>query len=279
MTKPVALFLAFLAYLATGLLVVESGEKAVIFRLGAVDRAQGPGLGIRAPWPLEWDERVDVEGVRRVEPGQRRLLTGDTNLVELALAVQFTVLDPVVWLTGTEDPEGLVAAEVAGAAAEVVSSMQVDSLLTGGRTLLQRRIKEAAQSLLDGLGAGVYLASIEVRNLVPPSAVVDAFNDVSSAQGDQQTLALAAEAYASELGPRSRGAKVALLEEARAASTERLARTEAEISRFLALQKEARQSPEATRISLRNDLLRSIGSRVKVLAVGEGSEIRLPGSL
>mgnify|MGYP001174792047 CR=1 FL=1 len=108
--------------------------------------------------------------------------------------------------------------------------------------------------------------------------VVDAFNDVSSAQGDQETLALAADAYASELGPRSRGQKAALLEEARAGSTERIARSEAEISRFLALQKEARNSPEATRISLRNDLLEAVGSRVNVLAAGEGSEIRLPDS-
>ncbi len=278
MKKSTALLLASLAYLATGLLVVETGEKAVIYRLGAVDRAQGSGLGLRAPWPLEWDQRVDVEEVRRVEPGQRRLLTGDTNLVELALAVQFSVSDPVAWLTGIEHPDAIVAAEVAGAAAEVVSGMEVDSLLTEGRVVLQRRVKESAQSLLDDLGAGVRLASIEVRNLVPPSAVVDAFNDVSSAQGDQETLALAADAYASELGPQSRGAKTALLEEARAGSTERIARSEAEISRFLALQKEARTSPEATRISLRNDLLKAIGSRVNVLAAGEGSEIRLPDS-
>ena len=278
MKKSTALLLASLAYLATGLLVVETGEKAVIYRLGAVDRAQGSGLGLRAPWPLEWDQRVDVEEVRRVEPGQRRLLTGDTNLVELALAVQFSVSDPVAWLTGIEHPDAIVAAEVAGAAAEVVSGMEVDSLLTEGRVVLQRRVKESAQSLLDDLGAGVRLASIEVRNLVPPSAVVDAFNDVSSAQGDQETLALAADAYASELGPQSRGAKTALLEEARAGSTERIARSEAEISQFLALQKEARTSPEATRISLRNDLLKAIGSRVNVLAAGEGSEIRLPDS-
>jgi len=278
MKKSTALLLASLAYFATGLLVVNPGEKAVIYRLGAVDRAQGSGLGLRAHWPLEWDQRVDVEEVRRVEPGQRRLLTGDTNLVELALAVQFSVSDPVAWLTGTEHPEAIVAAEVAGAAAEVVSGMEVDSLLTGGRAVLQRRVKDTAQSLLDGLGAGVRLASIEVRNLVPPSAVVDAFNDVSSAQGDQETLALAADAYASELGPRSRGEKTALLEEARAGSTKRLSRAEAEISRFLALHKEARTSPEATRIALRNELLETIGSRVNVLAAGEGSEIRLPGS-
>ena len=278
MKKSTALLLASLAYLATGLLVVEPGEKAVIYRLGAVDRAQGSGLGLRAPWPLEWDQRVGVEEIRRVEPGQRRLLTGDTNLVELALAVQYSVSDPVAWLTGTEHPDAIVAAEVAGAAAEVVSGMEVDSLLTEGRVVLQRRVKEHAQSLLDDLGVGVRLASIEVRNLVPPSAVVDAFNDVSSAQGDQETLALAADAYASELGPRSRGAKTALLEEARAGATGLLARAEAEISRFLALQKEARVSPEATRITLRNDLLEAIGSRVNVLAAGEGSEIRLPDS-
>ena len=278
MKKSTALFGAALAYFATGLLVVEPGETAVIYRLGAVERAQGPGLGIRAPWPLEWDERVGVEEIRRVEPGQRRLLTGDTNLVELALAVQFSVADPVAWLTGTEHPDVIVAAEVAAAAAEVVARMEVDTLLTEGRVVLQRQVKMEAQERLDYLGLGVRLASIEVRNLVPPSSVVDAFNDVSSAQGDQETLALAADAYASELGPRARGEKAALLEEARAGSTERLSRSEGEISGFLALKREARTSPEATRISLRNDLLQAIGSRVNVLAAGEGSEIRLPGS-
>ena len=169
-----------------------------------------------------------------------------------------------------------MATSVGAVAAEQVAHMAVDSLLTDGRTLLQLAMKKGVQARLDDLYAGVEIASVEVRELVPPSAVADAFHDVSSAQGDRETLALAADAYASELGPEVRGKKARLVEEARAASAERMSLAEAEISRFHALREHARTSPDSTRMELRNGLLENLGGRVRVIGVGENAEIRLP---
>ncbi len=276
MSRRLALLLAVLAFVGTGLMAVAPGEAAVVYRLGAVYRTQASGLGFRLPWPVEWEERIDVETIRRVELKRTRLLTGDTNLIDLELVVQYQVSDPVSYLTRIEEPEALVSSLVGAIAAEEVSRMAVDSLLTNGRSGLQQAVKQAGQVQLDRLGVGVQIASIEVRELIPPSVVVDAFNDVSSAQGDQETLALAADAYASEVGPKVRGRKVRTIEEARAASAERMALAEAEVGRFNALRIQARKSPESIRVELRNQLLEDLDGRVRVIGVGRNAEIRLP---
>ena len=155
-------------------MAVSPGEDAVVYRLGAVSRTHGSGLGFRLPWPLEWEERVDVETIRRLELKRVRLLTGDTNLIDLEVVVQYRVSDAVDFLNQIEEPESMVASLVSAVAAEQVSHMAVDSLITHGRSLLQQAMKTEAQSQLVRLDAGVEIASIEVRELVPPSVVVDA---------------------------------------------------------------------------------------------------------
>ncbi len=235
-----ALALVPLVYLLSGLFVVETGDVAVIFRFGEVSRTTGSGLGFRLPAPIERHERVRVSEVRRVEPGRTRMLTGDTNLIDLDLVVQLTVADPVAWLTGASDPEAHTAAIVTAIATDVVATMDVDRLLTTGRAELQHRVLTDAQDVLQRMGTGARIDAVDIRELTPPPAVVDAFNDVSSARGDRETLALGAEAYTSRLLPETRGTSAARLSAAHATAAERVARAQADISRFEA----ARSSPE-----------------------------------
>ena len=76
----------------SSVVIVDTGDVAVVYRFGAVDRTLDAGLGLRAPWPIERHEIVDVSEVRRAEPGPRRMLTGDTNLVV------WTSSSSTVWL-------------------------------------------------------------------------------------------------------------------------------------------------------------------------------------
>ena len=140
-----------LLWLATGLFVVETGDVAVVFRFGAIDRTAQAGLGAHLPWPFESHEVVRVSEVRRVEPGRTRMLTGDTNLVDLDLVVQLTVADPALWLTGTADPEADAAAIVTSVATDIVASMDVDRLLTTGRAELQHTRYRALSFLIVAL--------------------------------------------------------------------------------------------------------------------------------
>ena len=272
----VAILLGLFA--TSSVVAVDSGDVAVVTRFGAIDRAMNPGLNIRAPWPIETHQIVSVSEVRRAEPGKTRMLTGDTNLVDVDLVLQYTISDPVAYLLGLEDPEATLASIVLAATADVVSTVGVDALLTTGRTELQAKVGADTQAALDAWGAGVRVAAIEVRELSPPEVVVDAFNDVSSARGDRETLALAAEAYASERLPVIRGDAGAIKEAAKADSAGRAAQASGDVARFTALQAEASRAPQATRDHLWAQTAAKVGGVVQVHLIKGDTEVRIGGA-
>jgi modulator of FtsH protease HflK len=269
--------LSLLVWLSTGIMAVDTGQVALVFRFGAIDRSSAAGLRLRLPWPFEGDERLNLTEVRRVEPGSKRILTGDHNLVQLTVVTQYTVADPVAFTTCSADPEALVAGETEAAAATAAAGMTVDDLLTTGRGALQRDVLANGQDALDRLHTGVRLVSVEIRELVPPAAVVDAFNDVSSARGDQETLSLAAEAYASKVLPDVRGKASQRVEQAKATAATTLARARGDAARIQSLRAAWDVDPKATRTDLRTEALRAVGPHVDVIVAPAGTEISVGG--
>ena len=262
--------------LGSSILVVDPAEVAIVHRFGAVDRTLGAGLGFRVPL-IESAERIRVTEVRRVELPKRRLLTEDTNLVDVALIVQYSVSDPVLFALVHEDPEKVVAVEVDSAANAQVAEVGVDALLTTGRTALQQSVMDAAQKALDAQAVGVRLVAIDVGSLSPPDAVVNAFNDVSSARGDQETTRLAADAYASKVLPDVRGRAAQLEQGALSEAAQRSARADGDIARFNALLPAWRTERSAVTVELREEMWAQIGDKATVHAVPPGAELRLPG--
>ena len=148
----------------SSVVIVDTGDVAVVYRFGAVDRTLGAGLGLRAPWPFERHEIVDVSEVRRAEPGPVRMLTGDTNLVDVDLIIQYRVLDPVAFQLGLADAEETLAGVVFSVTKDRVATVGVDVLLTTGRTALQQGAAQSANVLLDRLDSCLLYTSPSPRD-------------------------------------------------------------------------------------------------------------------
>jgi membrane protease subunit HflK len=264
-----------LGLLFSCLVVVDHGDVAVVFRLGVPDRTLPAGIAPRLPWPLETVHFVHTGKVRRIEPSAMRMLTGDTNLVDVSLAVQYTISDPLTHTLHLSAPEATIAAQVMAVATRTVAGFAVEGLLTTERASLEHAILGGAQSSLDAMAAGVALVAVDVTDVHPPPAVVDAFNDVSSARGDAETMALSAEAYASKILPEVRGAAAAQGAAAEAAASTRLARVSGDIARFHALRAVAAKAPAATRLRLHADALGGMASRARVLVTGPDTQISI----
>jgi membrane protease subunit HflK len=265
--------LAALVAASGSVMLVDSSEVAVVSRFGAPHRVAVSGLGLRLPWPIEADERIAVTEIRRVEVPARRMLSGDSNLLELELSVQYTVSDPVAFAIRALDPERHVAAAVMSAASSRIAGMDVDTLLTTARAAVEQGVKDDAQAEIDRLGLGVQIEAVETRQLAPPDAVVDAFNDVSSARGDKDTVVLAAESYASKRLPDVRGESAKALEEANAHASQMVAEAEGRAGRFEALRPAHARAPGATRADLVRALWAERGERVQVLVATPESRI------
>ena len=267
---------AMTALTASSAVFVDSGDVAVVYRFGNIDRTLTAGLGLRAPWPIETHEIVDVSEVRRVETGKVRMLTGDTNLIDVDLIIQYTIADPVDYQVGLSDPEATITSFVFGVTKDIIATMGVDVLLTTGRAQLQQEAEMAAQSLLDQHGTGLRLDAVEVRELTPPPAVLDAFKDVSSARGDRDTLALAAEAYVSKRLPEVRGVATGSIESSKAYAAQRQARASGDVVRFSQLLEAHQMAPRSTKALLWTETVNRIGEQADIHALRDLTEISLP---
>lgn len=66
---PLVLFLIFILYILSCVVVVRPGQEAVIERLGLFDKQVGPGVTFKLPWPVEKTYKYATSAIHRVDIG------------------------------------------------------------------------------------------------------------------------------------------------------------------------------------------------------------------
>ncbi len=235
----------FVAYLLTGLAQVGPDERAVVRRFGEVVARPGPGLWIGFPYGIDRIDRVPVRAVRQLAVGYNaeeandapglppgQLLTGDQNLVNLKLVVEYAVDDRDGALenhvANRDQVEPVLARETESLAAEWVGAHTVDRVL-GGRAALTQWIAARLPDRLARQNLGVVLQRVSVGYLAAPEEVRDAFEAVNQAQTAIRTRRNQAEQESERLLNEANTLKSRLQNEAAAYrhETETLARTDA----------------------------------------------------
>ncbi len=272
-----ALFLG--THLASGFYVVGADEHAVVRRFGAVEAEVGPGMHYRLPWPVDRLDIIKTTSVMKVgvgfslpagesaAPSGMELLTGDTNIVNAALVLQYVIRDPAAFLFQIEEPEAFVEAIAEGVLTETVVGMPIDEVLTRGRIAVQDRVKAKTQELLDRRHSGVRIVSASIMTITLDRSVVQAFQDVADAMADREKVINEARAYASNLIPKARGEARTRLSEAEAYKQHRVADAVGETSRFVALQKEYEKVPDVTRTRLYLEAMEKILPKLQLYII------------
>jgi membrane protease subunit HflK len=285
---------AAVLYVLSGVYVVNPGEVAVERLFGRVVRESvGEGLRYALPWPFTRVDRVNLAEVHREEigftlPEHRGLhpagakvlaLTGDENIVEVELVIQYRAADPVraLFAVGTR-PYLLINDTVRAAVTRVVGSLPIDTILTVGKEDVQRLVREDAQARLDAYDSGLRLVTVNVQKLYPPDEVADAFRDVASASEDRARVISQAQGVRNSVVPEARGEAERLAREAEAYRVEVTSRARGEAASFLALMREYRQAgAEVTRQRLYTETMEKVLPRVKKYVVGtpEAGKVQL----
>jgi len=218
----VALVLADFAF--TGIRTVPQNETGVILTFGRYSRLAPPGIRLTLPWPIERMERVVTGEVRTMSvgfklrdrvrslpptPDEAQWLTGDTNIVEIQTEVQYLVIDPVKYLFEVADltdrSRDFVLRKMAESVlTEIVARMPVDDVLSSGKARLRAEGVREIQRLVDEIGLGIQVHTVNVVQADPPPEVIAAFNDVSSAVADKERRLNEADGYAKNLLPGAR---------------------------------------------------------------------------
>lgn len=236
------------AYLLTGFYTVGTNERAVVRRCGRpLPELRMPGLHFGFPYGIDRVSRLKVferkrAGVgmglaerslgRRAQPQERECLTGDRNLILVSAVVQYRIADPKAYLFNVADVPALVRCVASSALSSVVTSMNVDDVLTVQRLAIQDEVKRATQAALDRYGAGVEVTSVSLEGVAPPQEVAQAFRDVTAAREDSQRTINEAQGYANRIIPEARGEAHRVLLEAEAYRDEIIEKAGGDAQRF-----------------------------------------------
>ncbi|MHC4482891.1 MAG: FtsH protease activity modulator HflK [Planctomycetota bacterium] len=258
---------AVVLWLLSGIYIVRPGEQGVVRRFGKAVRVTGEGPHYRLPRPIEKVDKVKVEKVRRIEIGFRTIssgpparyrfmpkeslmLTGDEQIVDAQIIVQYQVNDVEKFLFNVKDLEKergalMDAAEVA--LRQVVGKRPIDDVLIAEKTQVDIDIRELLQKIIDGYEAGVRITAVKLQTVQPPKEVEKAFRDVVSAKEDKDRFIKEADGYREDILPKARGEAQKMIEQAMAYKAERVERAEGDKDRFLAVLREYEKAKDVTR--------------------------------
>ncbi len=258
-----------LAWLASGIYIVEPDEVGVVQRFGKYDRTTSSGPHFHIPFPVEKVTTPKITVVRRVEVGfretQRRgasffgtagnravpdeslMLTGDENIVDVHCIVQYQISNPEQYLFHISQQEKTVADAAKAALREVIGYSKIDEVLTTGKLAIQNETRDLLQKILKSYKSGIRILAVQLQDVHPPQQVVNAFKDVASAKEDKSRFINEADAYRNDILPKTRGEVAAIVNEAEAYRASVVRRAEGEASRFMAVYKEYVKAKTITR--------------------------------
>ena len=249
-----------LLWLATGIYIVGPDEVGVVRTFGKFTRVVQSGLNWKFPAPIEIVDTPKVTEVKRIEIGFRTLkngqyrtvekeslmLTGDENIVDAEMIVQYKIKDPVAYLFRIVGPELTVREAAEASLRTVVGRNKIDETLTTGKFTIQEETKNQLQSVLDNYNSGIHVVAVQLQDVSPPKEVIGAFKDVASAKEDKNRMINQAEGYRNDVIPKARGEAEAMIRDAEGFKESRVKRAEGDATKFTTILKEYRKAKNIT---------------------------------
>ncbi|GJM27162.1 MAG: HflK protein [Phycisphaerae bacterium] len=280
--------------------MVDADEEGIVLRFGKYVRSTQPGFHFKAPWPIETVEKPQVTITRRIEFGFRtegsgdsptyisfmddysylikeaQMLTGDENIVNCSMAIQYKISDARAYLFNYEKPEAVqeTLRDIGESALrQAVGNHPIDDVLTTGKDQVQIEVREKVQDMADLYEMGISITALNLQDVQPPEEVKKAFTDVASAREERAQYINEAKAYQSREVPLAEGQAEALKLEAQAYKEARIAQANGAVSRFQAIATQYRLAPELTRTQLYLDAMEQLLPLLKLTVIDENAGI------
>ncbi len=306
------------AGVAAGALAVVWGLSAVSFvgsgQIGLVsgvggERAVGPGLHVKAPWPLERAESVDAGEFRRASLGSAEppvagapswfaqnlarlaasagapvresakaapprteavFLTGDGRLVAVEAVAHYEVDDPAAFAVAAEDPDAVVARALESAVAAAVAASTFEQVVGAGRADLEGSLTARLERSLDALDLGVNVQAVRLGHVLHPAEAASSFASAASAADAAERIVVEETARAARSLSSARVEARRVLSAADGYAAVRRSRAETDAATFLALAPEYRKARGVTETRLYIETMEALLGGIEKRIVGSG---------
>ncbi|MGD2094021.1 MAG: FtsH protease activity modulator HflK [Phycisphaerales bacterium] len=283
--------LVFLLWFLSGIYIVRPDEQGVVRRFGKVVKVTEPGPHYHLPNPIEKVDKPKIQQVRRLEigfetispgpparykfhPEESLMLTGDEQIIDAQIIVQYKIKDAADYLFNVRKLEGSQgtikdAAEVA--LRQVVGMRPIDDVLIKEKLQVEVDIRALLQEIVDGYESGVRIIEVKLQTVQPPKEVAAAFSDVVSAKEDKEKLIQEAKGYNEDIIPKARGQARSIILAAEGYKEEKIRRAEGDVEKFLAVLKEYQSAKDITRKRLYLETMEKVLPGVKKFIIDSKS--------
>ncbi len=257
--------LCFLVYWAsTTSFVVLPSEEAVIERLGEPlhpETPLGPGLYLKAPWPVDRAVKVETQTIRTMNIGNtpdaqafallwtrthgaaNPFLSGENDYFYPYVVLHYRVKDLNHFLYRQKDPEKTLEGVANQVATQLFAKRRFYEIALSFRRKLVEDLKTHIQLELDQLETGIELIDATIIDIHPPIDIADAYERVIASYQEKEQMINQALGYRNQKLPEARGQAVRNIEEAESYATEKPLRAQGDAKKLHA------QSPENASIA------------------------------
>lgn len=245
--------------------VVDETENAVITRLGKYTETVGSGLHAKLPFGIDKSYTVPVKvvqmeqfGFKTVKAGRNNeyknnigaestMLTGDLNIVDVEWIIQYRIVDPKQWLFGVLEKQQTIRDISRSVINELVGDRAILDVMSSERSTIETLALDMMNENFKQFGLGINVIAVKLQNIVPPSGVQDAFEDVNKATQDRNRfINEGKEAYNAEI-PKAQGEADRLLQVAEGYAAERVNMAKGDVARYNAVYEEYKKAPKVTK--------------------------------
>lgn len=273
--------LAIIITIVNSVYIINEQNIAVVTTFGKPAMVTETGMHFKIPY-IQEVEKVDStikgfaigyqEGSNNTESNDSLMITSDFNFVNVDFYVEYRINDPIDYLYGSSDPEGILKNIAQSSIRNTIGMYPVDSVLTTGKSEIQSVIKEDIIEELETNHTGLMLINITIQDAEPPTQQVsEAFKSVETAKQSAETRMNEAEKYKNEKIPAAQAEADAIEKEAKATKQERIDSATGEVARFNAMYEEYAKDPNVSKVRIYYEAMEELMPNLQIIINGSDS--------
>ena len=219
----IVLIIILLLILASCLKIVPQAHAYVIERLGAYQGTWSVGFHIKMPIIDKVAKKVILKE-QVVDFAPQPVITKDNVTMRIDTVVFYQITDPKLYCYGVQNPIMAIENLTATTFRNIIGDLELDETLTS-REIINAKMRSTLDEATDPWG--IKVNRVELKNIIPPSAIQDAMEKQMKAERERRESILIAEGEKRSAILKAEGHKESVILQAEADKQSAILRAEA----------------------------------------------------
>ena len=219
----IVLIIILLLILASCLKIVPQAHAYVIERLGAYQGTWSVGFHIKMPIIDKVAKKVILKE-QVVDFAPQPVITKDNVTMRIDTVVFYQITDPKLYCYGVQNPIMAIENLTAATLRNIIGDLELDETLTS-REIINAKMRSTLDEATDPWG--IKVNRVELKNIIPPSAIQDAMEKQMKAERERRESILIAEGEKRSAILKAEGHKESVILQAEADKQSAILRAEA----------------------------------------------------